>query len=271
MPKEEAKGDFSYLKGYVTSLFPAEDIDFKVPVYEQEQEANLLKETIGGERFFFVVDLLSFEIKEKAGIQRWLNYSENSFTLSQYWSIVHPGKRESLMLIALELYKALCTGQYPLSFMVQRYSSLIALKHYNGHYLLAKKTSSVFQYDRHNRLTSYLNEFTIIAPYNGEPLLPKFFNKWGETELKGNSEVMKAVIGKFIEMKKFSVKELQTARKLAYMPGITQAEIAGEFNVTPSTIDTYCKRFLIKARDFFHYHFTSAIEAALYLKNEGLL
>lgn len=262
---------FEELREYVTSIFPEQEMNLKVPLDEQEQEIELLKETIGSERFFFVVDLQKFEIREKAGIQRWLGFSENSFTLHQYWNIVHPGRRKALMLVALELYKTMCTGKYPLNFMVQRYSSRVAIKNHKGQYLLAKKTSSVFQYDHQNRLTSYLNEFTIVGPYNGEPLMPNFFTKWGEAEsLKGN-EVLKAVIAKFVGMKIFSSQELQTARKLAYVPDITQARIADDFNLAPNTIDTYCKRFLAKARDYFHYHFSTATEAALYMKNEGLL
>jgi hypothetical protein len=40
---------------------------------------------------------------------------------------------------------------------------------------------------------------------------------------------------------------------------------------SPNTIDTFTKRFLQKARQYFHIEFASATEAADYLKQNGLL
>jgi hypothetical protein len=263
--------DFETLKRFTTALFPASLDTLAVQERDQQVEIESLRRTIGSERFFFVVDLVNFEMSESHGIQRWLGYNEKEFNLKKYWSIVHPGRQKSLMAVAIQLYQTLCTGKFLLEFMVQRYSSLVALKHYRGHYLLAKKTSSVFQYDAQNRLTAYIDEFTIIGDYNGEALNPVFFNKTGEKEIERGGAIMRQVVEQFLGMKIFSQKELQTARRLAYEPGITQAQLAAEFDVTVNTIDTYCRRFLQKSRDFFHNNFSSAAEAAGFLKKEGLL
>jgi DNA-binding CsgD family transcriptional regulator len=83
--------------------------------------------------------------------------------------------------------------------------------------------------------------------------------------------VMKQVIEYFLGMKIFSVSELQVARILAYNPDATQKSIAALQRKSPNTIDTYCKRFLQKARQFFHTEFATAVEAAAYLKKNGLL
>lgn len=262
--------DFDALKKHVVSLFPQYPLHLAVPDKDQQYEIGLLKETLGGQRFFFVVDLPQFAMTQVHGLQRWLGYPEKQFSLKEYWSLVHPAKQKPLMAVALQLYDTLCTGRYALKFLVQRYSSLVALKHYKGHYLLVKKTSSVFQYDAANRLTAYLNEFTIIGEYEGQPLYPVFFRADGEAEQRGN-EVMQAVMERFLGMKVFSRREFQTARELAYAPGITQAEIARRLSVAPYTVGTNCKRFLNKSRDFFHRDFSSAAEAAVYLHKDGLL
>jgi DNA-binding CsgD family transcriptional regulator len=215
--------------------------------------------------------MLSFEITHCEGIQRWLGYPEKEFTLKQYWKLVHPGLQKMSHAVFVQMADILCRGQFKLEFMVQRYSSLTGIKHYDGNYLLLKRTASVFQYDKENRLTEYLNEFTVIGKYNGEPLSPVFFNDNGKPEADRGAQVMRQVIEHFLSMKIFSVNELQVARIIAYDRSMTQKTIAIELGLSPNTIDTYCKRFLRKARQFFHFDFATVTDAALYLKENGLL
>jgi DNA-binding CsgD family transcriptional regulator len=174
-------------------------------------------------------------------------------------------------MIALNLYNSLCKGNYVLNFMVQRYSSLVALKHYKGHYVLANKISSIFQFDVNNRLTACLHEFTIINDeFNGEALGPKFFKANGENEERG-AEILQKAVEHFLALKVFSPKEIQVARKIAYQPGITQKQVADQLEISVGDLHQYYGRFLKKARDFFHHEFNNTLDAALYLKKEGLL
>ncbi|HMC99181.1 MAG TPA: hypothetical protein VKH37_03480, partial [Ferruginibacter sp.] len=260
------------LRDFVQGLFKEGEHLPIVPKAEQQQEIELLKQTLGSERFFFVIDLKEFEIVRSEGINRWLGYPDGQLKLDDYWeTIVHPQCKKSTLLIAQQLYGSLCSGMYPLQFMVQRYSTRIALKHRDGHYVLVKKTSSVFQYDRTNHLLEYLNEFTIIGDYNGEPIEPRMFNSFGDRENEREKEILERTMKNFLDMKVFSAKELQTARKLAYEQNATQNSIAEEFNVSKHTVDTYYRRFLEKARNFFGTEFQSATAAATFLKKEGLL
>jgi hypothetical protein len=274
MNSKHLNTDFTNLKELVQSLLhDREDILPNVVSKEdQQQEIEFLKRTIGGERFFFTIDMAEFEIAQAYGINKWLGYSENQISLYDYWEeIVHPQCRKPLLLIAHQLYSSLCRGEYPLQFMVQRYSSSIALRHRDGHYLLAKKTSSVFQHDSKNRLLGYLNEFTIIGNYNGEPIEPRMYNSFGERETVKEKEILEKTMQRFLNMRIFSAKELQTARILAYNPEATQNSIAEEFGVTRHTVNTFYRRFLDKSREFFQKEFRSATEAAIFLRKEGLL
>jgi len=266
--------NFSSLKTFVQSLFyeGSANLPEMVLPEDQQQEIELLKQTLGGERFFFIVNLKEFEIVQCFGINKWLGYSDGQFRLQEYWeTVVHPQSKNSLLLIAHQLYASLCSGMYPLQFMVQRYSSRVALKHHDGQYVLVKKTSSIFQYNSKNQLTKYLNEFTIIGEYNGEPIEPRMYNSFGDREIEREKEILDKTMQKFLDMKIFSTKELQTARILAYDPDATQNSIAVEFDVSRHTIDTFYRRFLEKARNFFGKEFRSATEAAVFLRKEGLL
>ena len=263
--------NFDYLKNYVRSLMPKPPINYMVRGEQQQREIESLKQTVGGRRFFFVNNLENFETEHAHGVSKWLGYSEKEFTMKWYLDhVVHPGKRSSVILVAVQLYNALCTGIYPLNFMVQRYSSLVALKHRNGNYLLANKISSVFQYDTDNRLTAYLNEFTIIGDYDGQPLGPDFFLEDGRPDERGK-QILEATINHFIELKMFAPKELQMARLMIYNPTFTKAQVADAMGVMDSTIKELGKRLKEKADDLFHRKFDSVAEIVLFLKKECLL
>lgn len=274
MSAKQFDTSFNDLKVFVQSLFQEQGKIGKGVVTEEQQmqEVELLKQTLGGERFFFIVSLPDFEIINIVGVNRWLGYSETQFTLEDYWEqVVHPQCKNALLLIAHQLYGSLCAGMYPLQFMVQRYSTRIALRHRDGHYLFVKKTSSIYQHDAQNHLLAYVNEFTIIGEYNGESLEPRMYNSFGDRETEKEQEIMNRAMERFLDMKVFSAKELQTARKLAYEWDCTQQSIADAFNVSKHTVDTFCRRFLEKARRFFGKDFRSANEAAVFLRKEGLL
>lgn len=271
MKQSPDPSDFDQLRKHVISLFPEQPDPPVVSLAQQEEELHSINRTIGGERFYFVVDMMNFEISQSGGIQRWLGYYEKEFTLKKYWGLVHPGLQKTAHAVFLQMANILCAGKFELAFMVQRYGSFTAIKHAKGHYLLVKRIAAVFQYDTKNRLTEYLNEFTIVGPYNGESLTPSFFTDKGEPETERSDIIMKKVLDNFLGMKVFSDRELQVARLLAYQPRISQRQIATILQVKPNAIDTYCKRFLTKARDYFHHDFRSALEAAIYLQKTGLL
>lgn len=263
--------DYEVFREHVLSLVPPHPIEYSVTAEQQQKEISLLKDTLGSRRFFFVTNLENYELEHINGIERWLGYSERDFCMKKYLDIIHPGRKKSVMMIALTLYNTLCRGEYTLNFMVQRYSSLVALKHYKGHYILANKISSIFQYDRNNCLTACLHEFTIINDvYSGEPLVPKFFTSSGDDEQRG-IEILQKTIDHFLNLKVFSPKEMQVARKIAYEPGIKQKELSEYMGVSVDDLHQYYSRFLKKAREYFHHDFANTVEAAMYLKKEGLL
>ncbi|MBL7749526.1 MAG: hypothetical protein JNM19_18960, partial [Chitinophagaceae bacterium] len=246
-----------------------------VPESSQLAEIRSLQKTLGDERFFFVVDMQRFEMEHCYGVQKWLGYQESEFSLKKYWdSVVHPGSKKALLLVIMKMYELLSTGTYPLEFMVQRFSTKIVLRHANGKYYQFKKTSSVFQYDEKKRLLAYLDEFTKIGEYNADSTTePRMYNSSGAREAEKEKAILEQVFLDFLGMKVYSVNELQTARNMAYFPHKSQAELAEEADLSVHTINTYCKRLLIKTRDFFHKtekEIPSALDAALFLRREGL-
>lgn len=265
----EDLSDFHKYKECIISLVPQNPV-YAVTKEQHEQELKYLRETIGSRRFFFSINLEKYEIENAFGIERWLGYSDKEFSMKKYHDIFHPGRKKGAKLVAFNFMNTYCSGSYPLSFMVQRYSTLVALKHYNGHYVTANKITSVFQHDVDNRLTSCLHEFTIIKDFENEALTPSFFMSNGDEDQRGK-EIMKKTVEQFERLKVFSPKEMQVARKLAYNPGLTRTELAEALEISVDDLHQYYNRFLKKARSFFGIEFNSTVEAAVYVKQEGLL
>jgi hypothetical protein len=270
--------DFDSLRNFVVNLYEYDQTGYNCQVTDEMQvkEVESLKNTLGDERFFFAINMPDFSIRHCHGVQKWLGYSDKEFSLKKYWDhVVHPGSKKSLLLVIMRMYEMLSAGKYPLAFMVQRFSTKVVVRHRNGESLLAKKTSSIFQYDNHNRLLSYLDEFTIIGPYSGDAATePRMYTSNGEREMEKEAAILQKVMETFLQMKVYSVNELQIARLLAYKPDSTQAKLASTAGLSVHTVDTYCKRFLTKTRDFFHKtkeEIPGTLEAALFLKREGLL
>jgi hypothetical protein len=261
---------FDALKQQVLSQFSQIAPQPQVSQAEQEIELNYQSRMTRGERFYFVVDLLNFEITTRAGMQRWLGYPEKDFSYKKYWSLLHPSSQKAVMMVTKQLYMDLCSGKYPLDFMVQRFSSRVAIRHRDGHYLLTKKVSSVFQFDQQSRLLSYINEFTIVGPFKGEGLKPIFYNDFGNEEQKGG-EVMSHVVDRFRKMKVFSSREYQLARISVENPDFTRKDISDIMEVGIDSVGTYSRRFLDKARNFFEVEFPTTQDAAACLRNNGLI
>jgi hypothetical protein len=160
---------------------------------------------------------------------------------------------------------------FKLQFGKQKYLSLVGLKHYDGTYIMFKKSTSIFQYDEHNRLLSQLNEFTKIDVYEGEALKPRISESEGFQKKDFERLVFEMTMRSFMEKKFFSAKELTVLKLYAGDGNITRGQLADLLHVATTTIDTYNKRILIKARETFTHSFASSREVALYLKKERIL
>lgn len=270
------KFDFEKHKRFVLSLFDEDHskIKYVVTKEEQQRELGLLAETLKREdRFYFVVNLLDFEIQgPPCGIQKWLGYPEKGFTMQFYINqLIHPSRKVLLSLIAEQMFTRLCKGTYPLKFVSQRFSSLVPIRHYDGHYILTRKTSSVFQYDHKNRLIAYLDEFTRVSDFNKESSNLMMYTMDGENEMAFQKKIMEEVLSQFLGMEAFTPKQIEIARLLAYNENITKSEISEKLNRSVNTIDTHYKQFIDTARQHFKIHFHTVQEAAVYLHKEGLI
>lgn len=268
------KGDNAYmhLSQLLESLLPS-NILYQPVVTKEQQEKYLdtLNDQIANESFYFIFNLLTHELENVNGVDRWLGYSNKQFNVSQYLKCVHPDHVVLFNLIAHCIYKVLMQGIFKLHFATQKYISLLALRHYDGEYYVYKKTSSVFQYDDKNRILAQLNEFNRIELYDGTALKPRITETEGHQAEQFEKMVFQMIYKYMVDEKYFSEKEFEVLKYYASNHDITSKDVAQTMNLKPATVDTYNKRILEKAKKIFTHPFGNAKDVALRLKKEKIL
>ena len=171
MTKLTAKEMYELYQRQRDELLPLPEYNKVVSAEKQKKEVQLLKETVHFERFFFVLNLHDLRLEHVTGVGRWLGYPDKDFTILKFLQIIHPSHLEAHYLTASVLIGGLMRGDWKVEFMKHRYSTNIALRHSNGHFLLFKRLASVFQYDTSHCLLEYLNEFTLVKEYDDESYL----------------------------------------------------------------------------------------------------
>lgn len=250
-------------------LLPIPEYKKMVPATRQKKEIELLQETIGFERFFFVLNLHQMTIENVYGLNRWLGYTDNEFSLYRFLQIIHPAHFMAHNITATTLIEGLMRGDWKVEFMKHRYINEIALQHRQGHYLLFKRLGTVFQHTEKHQLLEYMNEFTLIGEYDERPFGVRALHEDGS---KTYAADMFDRIKKTFENKNlFSFQELRILRKYAYISGIQNKDLAAMFKVKETTIATHKKRIRQKAEALFQQPFVSTLQVAQLLRKQGLI
>jgi len=230
------------------------------------EEISSLKSTLHHERFFFVVNIKEFRLEHIYGVESCLGY--NPFSISDYLGCIHPGSLPIVITMAetaMDLSK-----KEKVSFMGQRFISLVPLKHKSGIFLLSKRVLSPWQIDSEGRVTSYLNEQIIIGNYDGEPLNPRI----EAPHIVGIEQKFRDEVIKRFEQGNhdFTLNEIRIARLLYYQSNLSKKEIAEKLDLKESSVVTYCKTLKEKATDLFLNHkFKDAREVSIYFHKMNII
>jgi hypothetical protein len=115
---------------------------------------------------FFVLNIIKRKIEHVHGIADWLGYPDSTFSFQDYIKIIHPRHLPSHNMLADSAFKTANSDEFSIKFMSQRIVIQLPLRHYNGKYILVKRTLSPFQINKDGRILSYLNHFVILKDYN---------------------------------------------------------------------------------------------------------
>jgi hypothetical protein len=249
-----------------------------VKIEDQNAEIISMKEIVKHEKFFFVVDAINNKIENANGIERWLGYNDEEFSLELYFSIIHPSYMEFLIHLAKISYQIANSTNFEVAFRQHQYVIDVALKHKNGHYVLCKRSLTAWQWEFNSAkrvISHYFNEFTVTNTHIEDinpNLLPRLMDVKGNKLFDLETLFKKNSIDVIENIKIFSPQELRIIRKVAYQPTITSAEIAISFKNKVNTIRVLNTRIIEKGKRYFNDDSISNVkELALRMKKNFMV
>jgi hypothetical protein len=118
---------------------------------------------------YLVYDMQAKAITHRRGIQGFLGFDENAYTMNDYLDSLHPALKAMQGMYSTGFVKALTQGNLTLDIETTYFHYSQAIKHRNGHYLFVRRTLIPFDYTPDNRLLAWLNLFTLINDYEIHP------------------------------------------------------------------------------------------------------
>lgn len=243
----------------------------------QEREIENLKKITKYEQFFFVLDLAEKKIKHAHGVGEWLGYEDNTFSLYQYFKIMHPRFIKSMFMLAASSFETANSQRFKIKFMQNKIIAQIALKHSNGKYLLIKRTLYPFQIDKKTgNVIAYLNHFVVLKDYEELDAIEPRIGKNDILKMQDEEAYLNVVKDQLLTTKnpfRLNEKEILILKLIADNPTISQKEISEELKISLSTLrKTDNRRILDKARETFDTEeFKSIKDVALFLRREGVI
>jgi DNA-binding CsgD family transcriptional regulator len=267
--------ELTSFKSTLATTFPASEPPGVpcVSTDEQALELRLLTDTLPKGNFFFVVDYQTGQISHAHGLKQWLGWDDAGFQLAHYFQIILPSHLPSLTIMAANALRIIHASNIPMGFMSNKLVVQIPLQHADGTYWLCKRTVSPWQYASNRRVLSLINEYTLVKPYEGEPLSPHVIAANGL-----RSEALETLLRTYnfdsvqtAQTRPFTIAELRIARKLAYNPGVSVRELGEAFKSSARTVETHLRHIRIKATEHFMIPFATSLEAARYIRGQGLV
>lgn len=265
------KKDYQNFKARCNQLLPAIELPLQVSEDEQNTFLNSVKMLVNSERFSFVVDLITLEITNGIGVERWLGYSQKPLTMFDYLKIIHPNHVDQLMQMALTTLEIASQNPGFFTFLDQRMIACLPIRDQTGCYWWVKRESLAFQFDARGRLTAYTNLFTVVKEYNGESMAPRYTDRAGN----GNPALYDAFVKRYRERIRdhlpFTKRQFEILKIYAEGTGWTSQQVGQKLAISKQTIDKHNQSILIAARNYFAKPFHSATEVARFLHEEKII
>ncbi|RRA99840.1 LuxR C-terminal-related transcriptional regulator [Larkinella rosea] len=265
------KKDYQNFKASCNQLLPAVELPLQVSEDDQNRFLNSVKALVNSERFSFVVDLVTLEITNAIGVDRWLGFAQKPLSMFDYLKIIHPNHVDQLMQMALTTLEI--ASQHPglFKFMDQRMIACLPIRDLAGRYWWVKRESAAFQFDARGRLTAYTNLFTVVKEYNGESMVPRYTDRDGNA----NAELYEAFVNRYRERIRdhlpFTKRQFEILKLYAEDAGSTSQQVGQQLAISKQTIDKHNQSILIAARNHFAKAFHSATEVARFLREEKII
>ena len=263
--------DYQKFKANINQLMSGTKFPLQISEVEQNEYLDSIKPLVNNERFSFVVDLTSLELKNCMGVERWLGYATQQFSLFDYIKAIHPNYVNPLMQMALAALEVTNRNTGIFKFLDQRMIVCQPIREKNKKYWWVKRETTPFQFDAQGRMTSYVNLFTLVKEYEGESLAPRYMDLAGNR----NSELYELFLERYREMilknLPFTKREMEVLQVYADGQDLTSLQVGQKLAISKQTVDKHNQSILMEARNQFPKNFGSAKEVAQFLHGEKII
>ncbi|AQG80383.1 helix-turn-helix transcriptional regulator [Spirosoma montaniterrae] len=266
---------YHQIKQFVSEVIPPLDAtELTVSTKQQDDELQRLIDGCREEQFFFIVNLQEVSLEHAHGWAE-MGYPDIGLTFRDYLNMIPNKALSELMFILGKQAYRLSARLGIVRFMKPKYISQVPLRHKNGTVYLCKRTISAWQLSNKGLIIKYLSEFTLLKPYEGEALNPRFHGL-DEAVKESFKRMVSQVFAQLpISKNPYSPREQQILKLYVDHPDtvLSASAIADIMQTKPATIQAYNKSIIEKTRR----HFTdelpvqTARDVAFFLRRNGLL
>ncbi|NJL77248.1 MAG: hypothetical protein HC892_21745 [Saprospiraceae bacterium] len=227
---------------------------FLISPAQQQEELEILQKAAKHAGYFcFVVDMLKLKIlsEHTFGVDKWLGYPNQDFTLETYIKSVHLIDQPFLFKFGKILMEQLLRSELPIGFMKGKFVVNHSIRDRNGKYYLMRRISQPFQLNAKKQVTEYINICTLVKAYNSEPFDATSAEVHDAVEANIKAEVKANLSNLF----PFTEKELQLLQHYVAQPKSTRQAAADQLHCSLESIKTYKERSLEKVEEKMEFRF----------------
>ncbi len=280
--------------------------DYVPAVTQAEHDEVLLELQKNNKRgFSFVFCHETGKIKHAFGVRKWLGYPDKEFSMGQYLEITHPTHKLPHWLNGSSSWALLDRNKDIVKFYDATSVYIQALEDAEKKYMLWRVETSVFQFTKEGKCLQFLQEFSIIKPYDNEVFTMYYFDKSGHrADLLKKMEILKKE--KFAKAEIFSKQEMKVLKiQAGEASPLLDKEIAKRITITKrgqktlranqinqathntlnpnseissankyiseSAVSTYNKRIILKAQEYLFINPHNTWQVARYLHLLGVI
>lgn len=163
--------------------------DLSAPIKEHQNQLKTIKETHKEflrrlkwynhhEEFYTLVNLKKAKITWSHGIRTWLGHDtgrRSALKLDFITELIHPLLRDWYKTYQDAAFLVMAKNKTALKELEYRFVVTVPIKKADGTYVMVKQMSMPYEYDKNNKVVTFINSYTLISKFQYMPMQVEFF------------------------------------------------------------------------------------------------
>lgn len=234
-----------------------------------ERRLKVIEEGLTDGECWWLVNSKSGEVTWSCGVKEALGYS-NKITFYDTVNWIHGKYRSLFIKYNTQVVKAINeTLKGKFQHMKQRYVVDLPVKHQQGHYIQATRTSYAFQFDENNNLVSHLHRLFLHINHN-EPRFEMSLLDLNSVKLEAAEKQIRQRVLQMSALP-FSQRQMEILKYYANEQATKAEDISRLLDIKLSTVYKHQTNILGLAKENASNKFPSLKDAATYYRSRRLI